>query len=201
MGMVRMKLDGGYSRRLASGGTLEPSVQLGLRHDGGDGMTGSGVEVGGTLRYLKPEDGLTVIGRGRTLLLAGDREEWGVGGLVRLDPGTGGKGLSLSLAPSWGRTDSAVERLWKEGAKDMTANDDGGRGRIHTEIGYGLPVPGSHGTLTPVTGLSLAEGSRTSSAGVRFENAALNLSFEGQRVDLDAGRPEHGVRLQLHLRF
>ena len=78
-GMVRMRLDGGYSRRLASGGALEPSVQLGLRYDGGDGETGSGVEVGGALRYLKPAEGLTVVGRGRTLLLAGHRAEWGRG--------------------------------------------------------------------------------------------------------------------------
>ena len=203
MGLVRMKLDGGYTRRLASGGVFAPSVQFGLRYDGGDGQTGAGVEVGGTLRYLKPETGLTVVGRSRTLLLAGDRKDWGVGGLVRLDPGANRRGLSLSLAPGWGRTDSSVDRLWKQGAKDMAADDDGdgARGRINTEIGYGLPAPGVRGTLTPVTGLSRAEGSRTWSAGVRFENPALNLSLEGRRVDRDAERPVHGVNLQLHLRF
>ncbi len=200
MDVVRMSLDGGYVRRLAAGGTLEPSVQLGLRFDGGDGETGTGMEVGGTLRYLKPAAGLTVMGRSRTLLLADDRAEWGVGGLIRLDPGADGKGLSVSLAPDWGHTDSAIERLWKQGAKDMTANDDAG-GRINAEIGYGLPTPGGRGTLTPVTGLSLAKGSRTYSAGVRFKNAALNLGLEGQRIDRDAARPEYGVNLRLNLRF
>ena len=204
-GMVRMRLDGGYSRRLASGGALEPSVQLGLRYDGGDGETGSGVEVGGALRYLKPAEGLTVVGRGRTLLLAGHRAEWGVGGLVRLDPGAGGKGLSLSLAPSWGRLDSGVDRLWKDGAKDATAHGDGAGdvapGRVVAEIGYGLSAPGVHGTLTPVTGLSLTGGSRTSSVGVRVEGAALDLDLEGRRIDRGAEQPEHGVTLQLRLRF
>ena len=204
MSMVRMKLDAGYSRRLSSGGTLAPSVQVGLRHDDGDGQTGSGVELGGTLRYLKPAVGLTVIGRGRTLLLTGDgRTEWGVGGLVRIDPGADSRGLSLGLAPSWGQTDSGVERLWKQGAKEMAANDgdDGSLGRVNAELGYGLSPPGRRGTLTPVAGLSLTKDSRTWAAGARFEVGALNLDLEGQRIDRDAEQLVHGVTMQLRLRF
>ena len=52
-----------------------------------------------------------------------------------------------------------------------------------------------------MTGLSLTGGSRTSSVGVRVEGAALDLDLEGRRIDRGAERPEHGVTLQLRLRF
>ena len=39
---------------LASGGSLTPSFEVGLRHDGGDGATGTGLELGGGLRYVEP---------------------------------------------------------------------------------------------------------------------------------------------------
>ena len=61
------------------GGTLTPSVELGLRHDGGDAETGTGVEVGAGLRYA--ESGVTVEGSVRGLVAheASGYEEWGAG--------------------------------------------------------------------------------------------------------------------------
>ena len=48
------------------GGTLEPTFELGLRHDGGDAETGYGVDIGGGLRWHDPALGLSaeVSGRG-----------------------------------------------------------------------------------------------------------------------------------------
>ena len=47
----RLVLEGVYDRRLASGAAFSPSLELGLRNDGGDGETGTGIETGAGLRY------------------------------------------------------------------------------------------------------------------------------------------------------
>ena len=57
---LRLSLEGGHEHRLDGGGSLTPSVELVVRHDGGDGVTGSGLELGGELQYRDPATGLTV---------------------------------------------------------------------------------------------------------------------------------------------
>ena len=58
----------------------------------------------------------TAEGRARSLLVhSGDYEEWGVSGLVRIDPGASGRGLSVSAQPAWDETASGVRRLWETG--------------------------------------------------------------------------------------
>ncbi len=189
--------------------TLTPSVEVGLRYDGGGGETGAGVELGGSLRYANPVVGLTVEGYGRTLLVhGGDYEEWGVGGFVRLDPGSDGTGLSLSLEPGWGETASGVAKLWNDGATGLTAANDNAddnepQGRLDMEVGYGFATLGGDGVLTPYTGLSLSgEGTRRLRVGGRFEmGTGLDLSLEGERGERAGGEPDHGVILRGKLRF
>ena len=66
-----------------NGATLAPSVQVGLRHDGGDAKTGAGVEVGAGLRYSAGP--LTAEGRVRVLIAhqQSGYEEWGASGAMR----------------------------------------------------------------------------------------------------------------------
>ena len=91
----RLMLEGAHVQKLASGSTFTPSLELGVRNDGGDGETGTSIEAGGALRYADEASGLTVEGRVRTLLShSGDYEETGVSGLVRIAPGGSGQGLA-----------------------------------------------------------------------------------------------------------
>ena len=95
----RLMLEGSHVQKLASGATFTPSLEFGLRHDGGDGETGNSLEVGGGLRYAAPASGLTIEGRARTLLHhSGDYEEWGVSALVRIAPGAAGRGSRSACA-------------------------------------------------------------------------------------------------------
>ena len=201
---LRLSFEGSHEHELGSGGRLIPSAQLGLRHDNGDAVTGVGVEVGGSLRYVDPAVGLTVEGRGRLLVAhRDDYEEWGIGGLVRLDPGTESRGLSVSLAPTWGETQSGVQQLWNDGMIDRAANDDIPQMRLDGELGYGLGVLGGKGLLTPYGVFSLAgEGSQLYRIGTRFEiGSTLQLSLEGERHEAANGSAEHGVMLRGQLRF
>ncbi len=202
---LRLALEGSHEQALASGGSLTPSLELGLRHDGGDGITGTGIEIGGSLRYRDPAAGLTVEGHGRVLTGQSDYREWGLGGSVRLDPGAEGRGLSFSLFPTWGETASGVDRLWDQdvaelASDDTAANDNVPQMRLDSELGYGFGALGGHGLLTPYGGFSLAgEGSQRYRIGGRFEiGSSLNLSLEGERLEpaKDAAA-EHGVMLRL----
>ena len=79
---------------MGDGGALTPSLEVGLRHDGGDAETGTGIEVGGGLSYTDPALGLTdpVLGltldakvRGLAAHEDADYAEWGAsGGFVKL---------------------------------------------------------------------------------------------------------------------
>ena len=180
---LRLALEGSYERVLASGGTLRPSLEMGLRHDGGDGAAGGGIEVGVGLGYRDPAAGLSVEGHGRVLGGQDDYREWGAGGSLRLDPGAGGRGLSFSLAPSWGDTASGVDRLWDRGVAAPATGGDFPQMHMDSEIGYGYGAFGGRGLLTPYGGLSLAGGGGlTYRVGGRLAvGPAFGLNLEAER--------------------
>ena len=96
---LRLLMEGSGKIDLASGALLEPSLELGLRRDGGEAETGSGFELGAELRYTDPSRGLAVELNARRLLAHAESayEEWGVGGSIRLAPNASGLGPVLSL--------------------------------------------------------------------------------------------------------
>ena len=97
---------------LGPSATLTPSAELGVRFDGGDAETGAGVEAGAGLAWCA--GALSVEGRQRGLLAHEDSgyEEWGASATLRLSPSASGRGLSLSVAPTWGKANDATQRLW-----------------------------------------------------------------------------------------
>ena len=86
---VRLLLEGGRTFGLDEGRTLRPVLELGLRHDGGDAETGTGVEIGAGVSYANPLTGLSLEAKARMLASHADSdyEEWGASATVRLDPG------------------------------------------------------------------------------------------------------------------
>ena len=106
-GTSRLRLLVEGSRPFRFGGTrlLTPTLELGVRRDGGDAETGTGIDLGGSLRYADAALGLTAEASGRYLVTHEDAayREWGASASVRIDPGTPGRGLTLSVMPSWAR--------------------------------------------------------------------------------------------------
>ena len=207
---VRLALEGGRAFDMGDGATLRPSLELGLRHDGGDAETGTGVEVGGRIRYADAGSGLTVEANARTLVAHEDSgyREWGAGGSVRLDPGASGRGLSLSLAPVWGTPSSGVERLWS--ARDAAGLAPGGEfeaeRRLEGELGYGLAAFGGAFTGTPNIGFGLSDNARDYRLGWRLTSAVpgdpgFEVSLDATRREAANENAEHGAMLRAVIRW
>ena len=161
---LRLVLEGSRPVVLAAGGSLIPTLEVGLRHDGGDAETGSGLEVGGRLSYT-PAWGLSIEASVRGLLAheASDYREWGASGALRFDPGQQGRGLTASIMPTWGSAASGVSRLWGQPDASGLAVDNAvaaaTAGRLDAELGYGLATLQGRGLLTPYARMALSEGS------------------------------------------
>ena len=111
----RLQLEGGRPVELDSG-RMSPSLEVGVRHDGGDAETGLGLEVGGNLGYTHSQRGVALQATARRLLVhqASGYEEWGIGGSLNIDPGALGRGPSLRMHSSWGSATSGMDRLWSQ---------------------------------------------------------------------------------------
>ncbi len=200
---LRLTLEGSHEQPLPHGAHLTPSVGVGLRHDAGDGRTGTGAEVSGGLRYAHPALRLTLESRGRVLLAhGGDYDDWSVSGRVTLAPGAQGQGLAVTLAPTYQTTTSAggLAQLWEQGTANRPApsGPTTPQGLMEATVAYGLPV-GDH-LLTPYGGMTLgAADARTYRLGSRVSLAhRLNMSLEGARKGATGTIPvDHGVRVQL----
>ena len=209
---VRAVLDGSRTFALAGGRTLAPSLEFGVRHDGGDAGTGTGMELGAGVGYTDPSRGLDMALRvyGLAAHAEDGHREWGVSGSVSLVPGGSGRGLSMSLTPSWGVDRGDAQRLWTlPDAHALAANDEAATpsSRLDTELGYGLSVFGGGFTGTPNVGYGLSDGgARDYRLGWRLTPAASGDT--GFEVSLDATRretanddTEHGVMVRGAMRW
>ena len=204
---VRAGLEASRRFALADGAALEPFAEAAGRRDGGDGLTGTGLEVAGGVRYTAPR--LQVEARGRWLAAhsgEGARER-GVSVTARVGPGADGRGLSLSLSPRWGADTGSATALWQDDLPhrlgDAAAAGAVDAGGFDARVDYGL-VRGSGSLLTPFAELGLTDGaSHRLRLGTRFEagRADLGLELAGERHESDGAPPDNGVRLDLRLRF
>ena len=210
---VRLVLEGGRRFALSDTATIRPSLELGVRQDGGDAETGAGFEVGGGVAWSDTASGLSIEAKGRMLVAHADSdyEEWGASATARLDPGERGRGLSFSLAPTIGAASSGSERLWGAQRPRELAPDgefEAARG-LTAEAGYGMALFGDRFTGTPNLGFGMSDGgARDYRLGWRLTSAIRG--DPGFEVNLDATRreaangnepPEHGVMLRSLIRW
>ena len=201
---LRFILEADRMFRVHDGVTLSPGGEVGLRRDGGDAETGTGVEGGARLRLVVGP--LTVEGTVRGLLVHQERgyREWGASGSILLAPVASGRGLSLRLAPSWGDPFSATQRLWSAREATVLAPAEGSQatGRLDAEVGYGFGR--RDGVLIPYAGMSVGDfggrivtaGCRTSWTGIPwFFGSAATVSLEGAMNATSGGYALNAIRL------
>ena len=186
----RTGLEGSRAYTLAGRVSLTPSVEVGLRHDGGDAETGAGMDVGAGLIVSDTSTGLAVDVRVRTLLVhqAEGFRERGVAVSLSYNPTPSTPlGFVARVAPSWGgQAQSGAEALW--GRETMAGMAHGGLAqgnRFDGEVGYGLPV-GSRLVGTPRVGFTTSEYGRDYRVGYSLgvldrESLNFELGVDAQR--------------------
>ena len=209
---ARLGLEGSWRGLEVNGGTLSPGVEVGLRRDGGDAETGTGVDVGGSLAWLDPGRGIAAKVEARGLLTHANKgfRERGFAGSFAWDPKPSSEfGPSASVHHSVGAAVSrGVEALFDRGAPQAYAEDapDTGRSRLKGTLGYGLPILGGAFVGTPQLGFGMSEDSRDVSVGYRLATTRgdareLSLDVEGtRRIRAGGPRPDYriGLRLIMH---
>ena len=216
---LRLGLEGTWRGLALGGGTLEPRLELGLRHDGGDAETGFGLDAGAGLAWTHPRNGLRLQLSGRGLLSHESRgfREQGVAGSLSWHPRPErGRGPKLTLTRTLGGASSggAGALLGQRTLAGLGANDTGEpleSRRLEVGFGYGFAVLGDRFTSTPEIGLGMSNGHREYRLGWRLTLArsgtsALELALEASRReaanDNGAGaEPEHALGLRLTARW
>ena len=211
---LRLGLDAGYGLALHGGVLLTPSVEIGLRHDGGDAETGFGVEIGGGLALAAPARGISMSLAGRGLLAHeadGDVDERGASVSLEWDSTpSSDRGPSLSLRHSVGASSSggADALLGRETLAGLAANDNATPGgQLEAEFGYGFGVLGGRFTGTPHAGFGLTETGHDIRLGWRLSPARtdkLDLAF-GIEATRTAGAnddgPQYGIAFRATMRW
>ena len=218
---LRLGLEGSRPILFDGGFTLTPSLEIGVRHDGGDAETGFGLDLGGGLALSDPKRGLQAELRGRGLLTHESKgfRDLGFSGSLAWEGNPGSdRGAKLRLTQTVGGSSSggAGALLSRTTLEGLAANDDGAGGndelksrRLELKFGYGLSAFGDRFTWTPEVGVDLSDTGRDYSLGWRLVRGAgsgggsLDLSFEATRRESanDDTPPVHEVGLRLTLRW
>ena len=188
----RTGLEAARGYALAGRLSLRPSVEVGLRHDGGDAETGAGMDVGGGLVMSDASTGLVVDLRVRMLVMhqaEGFRERGMALSLSYSPTPSTPLGFTARVAPSWGgEARSGAEAMWGRETMAGLAHGGGGDGtRLDTEVGYGLPV-GNRFVGTPRAGVSTSEYGRDYRVG--YGLGVLNRERLNLALGVDAHRRE-----------
>ena len=197
---LRLGLEGSRPFRFEGGAELRPSVEVGVRQDGGDAETGFGVDVGGGIAWTDPQRGISVDLRGRGLVShdsEGFREAGLSGSLSWVPRAESGRGPSLTLTQTMGgQASGGADALLQRGTlAGLAANDnagaDGGllaQRRLEVRFGYGFAAFGDRFTGTPNLGFGLSDTAREVHIGWRLTSAVRG--DPGFEVNLDATRRE-----------
>lgn len=216
---LRLGLEGSRPFPFEGGASLEPSVEIGVRRDGGDAETGAGVDIGGGITWSDPVRGLSVELRGRGLLSheADGFRERGLSTSLSWDPAPGtARGPKLTMGQSMGgQATGGMDALLERGTlSGLAANEDGhggfGQRRFETKLGYGMSAFGDRFTATPEVGLGVTGTGRETVLGWRLTRdrqpddiRSLELSLEARRQEsaYDDGNPAHRIGARFTARW
>ncbi len=184
--------------------TLAPHGALTLRQDGGDGVTGSGVEVSVGGRLTDPGSRFSLDASGRWLAAHSGRgvREWGASLEARLAPGARGRGLSWSVRLTTGPRADRSAMLADDLDYDEASFGSNDATLLELEARYGFQLPASSGLLSPLLRLSEETGDRSKlEAGLAFQAAARHIDLELIAGHENRGGSADNRRLHFNFRF
>ena len=213
---LRLGLEGTWRGLGAESGVrLVPTLEVGVRHDGGDAETGFGLDVGAGLAWSDPGSGLSAELRARGLLTheADGFRDRGVSGSLAWDPRPdSARGVALTLSQTMGaQAAGGMDTLLGHRHLGGLAADEGGAlesRQLEVKLGYGFGMFGDQFTATPEAALGLSDRHRALSLGwrlglARTEQVSMELGLTGTRREAtgDDAEAVHALMLQGEMRW
>ncbi len=129
---------------------IRPYIEANVRRDGGSAETGTGLELGGGVRFTNPAWHLQAEVRTQGLVMhtADGFTEWGISGSLQL--GNRSEGLMMRLHPSWGRS-QGMSVYRQQTVLDAVPI---GADMYRTEIELGYGIPWKDGSARPLGGIT-----------------------------------------------
>ena len=184
----------------AGGGYLQPTLTAGVRHDGGDGDTGAGLELEANINYAHSPR-ITAEGNIHVLTLRDDYNEWGVSGTIRMVGGTDGQGLAFSMSPTYGDAsggmadeifdsnsydrDAASDVINRTNAEDPTEDYEM---QLRSEFQYGMSLTEAgwmNGKLMPYVKTSLSDSTDAYRVGMEWAPASNPVALGDAKLKFD----------------
>ena len=206
---LRLGLEATRPFPLPNDASLLPSVEMGIRHDGGDAETGFGLEVGAGLAWHDPQRGIRGEVQGRSLVTHVEEEfrQQGLALSFAWQPSPSNRGPSLSVSHAVGATASSLDALLSPTVIQGLDAPAGNGQQFKAEVAYGFPAANDYLTLTPGVAVALSPDSR--SYGILWSLAPYSeqpgqgepweIALEGERQESNS--PTSPVDHSLTLRF
>ncbi len=207
---LRLGLEGSWRIAAEGGGHVTPKVELGLRRDGGDAESGSGVEVGGGIAWVDPGLGLSLDLSGRTLITheADDLEDRGFAASLAFDPDPASeRGLSLALRQEMGgQAEGGLDALFRADPLEDRTGSGETAARWTVEAAYGFPALGGRFTGSPHAGFGFMGDGRDVTVGWRLSRVSsgvpdLSFGVRATRRESMGTAPAHGAGFEMTVRW
>ena len=205
---ARLGLEAAVHYSSPGGPTVTPYGELNLRYDGGDGVTGSGLELAGGLRINTSNFELDARGHTVAAHSGDDFAESGFALMATFNPNRSMNGLSLSIAPSWGQTSRTQNVVWTNSNFDqLPFSTAGGFGvnnglTMNANVGYGMFVHQDRFLLTPYFEYSQSSKENTSMLlGAELKQLIMSSSLVDMNFTLgraDSGYGSEGNQLEIN---
>ena len=186
--------------------SMQPFWQLSARYDGGDGQTGTGLDVVAGVRFAAPRVNFEAQGRWLLLHSAAGYEEFSATASLTVSAKEDSSGFMLKLSPRWGQAGvgsagmGGAMQLWSDQTRTSAWNPAASADAdlsFESEVGYGFLM--QRGVLKPTLSVSQnGTPGRIYSLGVGYESLQELVSRQLRlqlRISLDTGRPEAYVYL------
>ncbi len=177
---------------------IRPYVEVNVRQDGGSAETGTGLELGGGVRFANPAWHLRgeVRTQGLVMHTADGFTEWGFSGSMQMGSST--EGLMMLVRPSWGRG-QGMSMYRQQTILDVVSV---GRNMHRTELELGYGIPWKDGAARSVVGMTqLPQGTMYRLGGELRPRDWLSFSVYGLAHGREAVLGDIGVNVQGMLQY
>ena len=211
---LRVGLEATRPFPLPNGAALLPSMELGIRHDGGDAETGFGLEVGAGIAWSAPQQGITAEVKGRSLVTHVDEhfQQQGLALSFAWQPNASNRGPSLSLGHTMGAVAAGgMDALLNPVVIQDVGVPAGNGQQFKAEVAYGFPAHNDRLTLTPGVAVALSPDRRSygllwsltpySQQPGQTEPWEIALAGERQESNSPTSPVDHSLTLSFSLPF